>query len=134
MTEDEEYDGDAVSDLTFGYWSNAWLLKALIYYAPASQVWNGVCRMIDYLTLDDDPEIGTALDVLAQVAANGSYTPTYEHGEGEHEGVHPMNPVGQGRNQGRMSFEEQEALLDEFRATLGLVPEQDEEKEGETDE
>lgn len=137
MNEEDEYDGGAVSDLTYGFHSPIWMLKALMYYVPPHQAWNGISRAIDYLALNPDPEIGTAFDVMAQFAVNGDYTPTYEHDDSEHEGEHPLDPTAwreQVNAVNPLSAEEQEDLIEKFRATLGIVPEtgpDDEGKEGE---
>lgn len=131
MNEDE-YDGEAVSDLTYGFHSPIWMLKALMYHVPPAQAWNGISRAIDYLALNPDPEIGTAFDVMAQFAVNGDYTPTYEHDDAEHDGPHPLDPTtwrDQVNTVNPLSTEEQEDILEKFRATLGFVPEADPKEE-----
>lgn len=129
MTEDEEYDGGAVSDMTFGFRSPEWMLKALLFYVPEYNKWNGISKAIDYLAYNDEPDIAIAFDVLAQFAVNGSYTPTYEHSEEEHEGPHHLDPTTWHKQVTEpvnpLSPEEQEDILEKFRATLGIVPETD---------
>lgn len=126
---------EPVSDFDLGFHSNHWLLKALVANADPGMLRYGVSSMINYWVYNESPDIETAFDVLAQITANGVYYPTYEHfcEEGDSHANPDLDPTRQGGEEREtvnpLSPEEQDDIVAQFRATLGIVPETNPEEE-----
>lgn len=127
-------DNEGVSDFDMGVNSPVWMLKALVANADPAMLRYGVSEMLNYLCYAKDPEMNKAFDVLAQITSVGYYTPTYEHHcEGDHDHANPrMDPTTRHlftEPESSLGEAEQERLIKEFNAMLGIVPTTDNEEE-----
>lgn len=121
-------ENEPVSDYDYGVYSPHWMLRALLYYVPHQNLWNAVNYTINYMAYNEEPDAGTALDILAQVAVNGSYRTTYPHDCSEHEGVpHSYDPTQpKTETVPPLTEEEIQVQLDEFLKMLGPDAKEDE--------
>lgn len=131
---------EPISDHVFGAHSNQWLRKAALYNVSQSMLWYGITRMLDYLDHNEDPDYDTAIEVLMQYSLNGKFVPVREHSCDEHQdfpnAYSYLDPTlereAPHETVNPLSTEEQARLIDEFNATLGLVPEAKEEENDDT--
>lgn len=126
MTDDD----NPISDYNIGFHSPHYMLQALVAHADEDLLRAGVIEMINYLVHNDDPDLGTAFDLLAQVCASGVYVRTYEHDPEEEE--HPnrdLDPTTRAATAiiGTEPGESTEDILKRFREQLNIIPETDEE-------
>ena len=125
---------DDISDYDMGFNSPIWMLKTLVVHADETLLRYAVGEMINYMCYSREPETSKALDVLAQIAVNGFYTPVREHvcddGD-EHAHVNPaMDPTIRHlfqKPESSLGEVEQERLIREFNDMLGIVPTTEEE-------
>lgn len=129
---------DDISDYDMGFNSPIWMLKTLVMHADEKLLRYGVGEMINYMCYSREPETSKALDVLAQIASNGYYTPLREHvcDEGnEHAHVNPaMDPTTRHlfqKPESSLGEEERDRLIREFNDMLNGVPTYDEEENNE---
>jgi hypothetical protein len=125
---------EGVSDFDMGFNSPVWMLKALVANADPAMLRYGVSEMLNYLCYTKDPEMNKAFDVLAQITSVGYYTPTYKHScGGDDDHVNPrMDPTIRHlykEPESSLREAEQERLIKEFNAMLGIVPTTDNEEE-----
>lgn len=132
MSDDDEQ--QPISDYDFGVYSPHWMLRALLWYVPRTSLYAAVSQAINYMAYNDDPDAGTVMDILAQMAVNGEYIPTEphnceEHGEGAHSAM--MDPTRMPRVRPvpetqpiALSEEEIQAEVDKFLNELGLNSEE----------
>ena len=131
MNDDDEQ--HPISDYDFGVFSPHWMLRALLWHVPRTSLYVAVSQAINYMAYNDDPEVGTVMDILAQMAVNGKYIPTEPHDCADHgEGAHSvmMDPTRKPRvgpvseaQPIELSEEEIQAEVDKFLNELGLNPE-----------
>lgn len=125
------------SDYDLGFHSPHWMLRALLYYAPRERLWAAISSAINYLVYNEDPRTEVMFDILAQVAANGVYTPVREHDCSEHEGGHPspLDPTSPREKTGTtVSEDEIDRQVAEFRAQLDGMPPAQHEPDGLSEE
>ena len=125
---------EGVSDFDMGFNSPVWMLKALVANADPAMLRYGVNEMLNYLCYAKDPEMNKAFDVLAQITSVGYYTPTYKHScGGDDDHANPrMDPTTRHlykEPESSLGEAEQERLIKEFNAMLGIVPTTDTEEE-----
>lgn len=129
---------DDISDYDMGFNSPIWMLKTLVVHADETLLRYAVGEMINYMCYSREPETSKALDVLAQIAVNGFYTPVREHvcDEGdEHAHVNPaMDPTIRHlfqKPESSLGEEERARLIREFNDMLNGVPTYEEEENNE---
>lgn len=128
---------EPISDHVFGSNSYSWLRKAALYNVSQQMLWFGVTRMLDYWDFSSDPDPETAIEVLMQYSLNGKYVPVREHDCAEHEdypnAYSYLDPTlereAPHETVNPLPTEEQERIIADFNATLGLVPEAKDEEE-----
>lgn len=108
-----------------GLFSTMWMLRASLLWADPKYLYTGVMDMVDYLVNDEDPVVADALDILAQVALSGRYTPTRLSEDGE-------RPPITGTLQ-KISDEDVESEAKRFRDLLDKMTTADEPEEGSPD-
>lgn len=129
---------DDISDYDMGFNSPIWMLKTLVMHADEKLLRYGVGEMINYMCYSREPETSKALDVLAQIASIGYYTPLREHvcddGD-EHAHVNPaMDPTIRHlfqKPESSLGEDERDRLIREFNDMLNGVPTYDEEENNE---
>ena len=129
---------DDISDYDMGFNSPIWMLKTLVVHADETLLRYAVGEMINYMCYSREPETSKALDVLAQIAVNGFYTPVREHecdNGDEHAHVNPaMDPTIRHlfqKPESSLGEEERDRLIREFNDMLNGVPTYEEEENNE---
>lgn len=113
--DDEEYDDTP----EVGLFSPDWMFSAVLARLGADDLYRGIIALAQYLTEEDEPRVGHALDILVQTALVGYYV---------EEGDDVPDPH---TDAVRLSEGEMENLIGKFRDVLGGLPTTDDEDDRE---